>query len=76
MTREKTQSVSKRTISNLEIRNSKQIQMIKNIQFQIVSFRISNFGLEPFGLFEISSFGFRITIRVVFTRNTLLNVFC
>jgi hypothetical protein len=65
MTRAKTPRVGKK--SNIEIRNSKQIQMTKNTKFQISLIRIHRFGisrvLDLFGLldcfgFRASNFGF------------------
>jgi len=45
----------------LEIRNSKQIPMIKKHKIpNKLGFRFLNFGFECCGLFRISIFGFRI----------------
>jgi hypothetical protein len=49
--------------SKLEIRNSKQIQMIKSNK--IPNRLVSDFGFEYFSLFRISSFGFRILTQDV-----------
>jgi len=49
--------------SKLEIRNSKQIQMIKKQKFQTILFLIAFVGFDCPGLFRISLFGFWIFTR-------------